>query len=178
VCRHSGGGAGENIKRAYTTIGKPDPNLHKSISSQIPYPCPIGLYRGNIVAIKKINKRSVDITRNIRKELKQMREMRHENIVSFIGASVENQAVAILTTYCARGSLADVLANEDLYLDQMFVSSLVSDILKGLTYLHESDIVSHGNLKSSNCLIDSRWVLQLTDFGLHEFKTGHEDPDK
>jgi guanylate cyclase len=35
-----------------------------------------------------------------------------------------------LTAYCARGSLEDVLANKDLHLDNMFVSSLVSDILK------------------------------------------------
>jgi guanylate cyclase, other len=129
------------------------------------------------VAVKKINKRSVDITRNIRKELNQMREMRHENIITFIGASVDHQ-VAILTTYCARGSLADVLANEDLYLDYMFISSLVSDILKGLTYLHDSEIVSHGNFKSSNCLVDSRWVLQITDFGLNEFKSGQDDPNQ
>lgn len=32
----------------------------------------IGLYRGNIVAIKLVYKRSIDITRNIRKELKQV----------------------------------------------------------------------------------------------------------
>ena len=32
----------------------------------------IGLYRGNIVAIKPVYKRSIDITRNIRKELKQV----------------------------------------------------------------------------------------------------------
>jgi hypothetical protein len=32
----------------------------------------IGLYRGNIVAIKLLHKRSIDITRNIRKELKQV----------------------------------------------------------------------------------------------------------
>lgn len=32
----------------------------------------IGLYKGNIVAIKTIHKRSIDITRNIRKELKQV----------------------------------------------------------------------------------------------------------
>lgn len=38
--------------------------------------------------------------------------------------------MAILTAYCARGSLEDVLANEDLHLDNMFVSSLVTDILK------------------------------------------------
>lgn len=102
-------------------------------------------------------------------------QVHHENIIAFIGASVDQNQVAILTSYCARGSLEDVLANEDLYLDQMFISSLVSDILKGLIYLHDSEIISHGNLRSSNCLVDSRWVCQITDFGLHEFKSGLEE---
>lgn len=34
----------------------------------------IGLYKGNIVAIKPIHKRSLDITRSIRKELKQVKK--------------------------------------------------------------------------------------------------------
>ncbi|XP_046988319.1 guanylate cyclase 32E-like [Schistocerca americana] len=137
----------------------------------------IGLYKGNIVAIKPVYKRSIDITRSIRKELKQIREVRHDNIIPFIGASVDHGNLCVLTAYCARGSLEDVLANEDLHLDNMFVSSLVSDIVKGLTYLHDSEILSHGNLKSSNCLVDSRWVLQISDFGLHEFKAGQDEPD-
>lgn len=105
-------------------------------------------------------------------------KVHHENIITFIGACVDNGSVAILTSYCARGSLEDVLMNDDLYLDQMFISSLVSDILKGLIYLHDSDIISHGNLRSSNCLVDSRWVCQLTGFGLHEFKSGQEEPNR
>lgn len=96
--------------------------------------------------------------------------MRHENLLPFIGACVDHNHLAIVSAYCARGSLHDVLANRDLHLDGMFVSSLVSDLLKGLAYLHDSEIMSHGNLRSTNCLVDSRWVLQISDFGLHEFK--------
>ncbi|KAL1498196.1 hypothetical protein ABEB36_009033 [Hypothenemus hampei] len=137
----------------------------------------IGLYRGNIVAIKYLHKRTLDLTRSIRKELKQIREIRHDNLIPFVGASVDHGQVAILTAYAARGSLEDVLANEDLNLDTMFVSSLVTDVLKGMIYLHDSEIISHGDLRSSNCLIDSRWVLQISDFGLHEYKSGQDDPN-
>ncbi|XP_076056765.1 guanylate cyclase 32E-like isoform X2 [Oratosquilla oratoria] len=136
--------------------------------------CRIGIYKGNVVALKPIKKRTVDITRNIRKELKMMRDVRHENLLPFIGASVDTGAICILTAYSARGSLEDVLHNDDLQLDNMFVASLVADLIKGMNYLHESEIGVHGSLRSTNCLIDSRWVLQVADFGLHEFKAGQE----
>lgn len=100
-------------------------------------------------------------------------QIHHDNIIGFIGAIVEPHAVTLLSTYCARGSLEDVLANEDLYLDHMFVSSLVTDLLRGLIYLHDSVAVrSHGNLRSSNCLVDARWVCQIGDFGLHDLRSG------
>lgn len=50
-----------------------------------------------------------------------------------------------------------------------------------MQFLHSTDIHSHGQLKSSNCVVDSRFVLKLTDFGLHELrkivKTDEEEDD-
>jgi serine/threonine protein kinase len=62
--------------------------------------------------------------------------------------------------------LRDILANDNMHLDNMFVASLVADILRGMIYLHESPVAFHGDLKTSNCLVDSRWVLKISDFGL------------
>lgn len=45
---------------------------------------------------------------------------------------------------------------------------------QGLIYLQDSPLHFHGNLKASNCLVDSRWVVKLSDFGLSEFKSGEE----
>ena len=38
-------------------------------------------------------------------------------------------------------------------------------------HLHCTDIKSHGSLKSSNCLVDSRWVLKIADYGLPTFRS-------
>ncbi len=47
---------------------------------------------------------------------------------------------------------------------------------QGMTFLHSTDIKVHGNLKSSNCLVDSRWQLKLTDYGLPTFKSKQIKP--
>jgi len=65
----------------------------------------IAVYKGSVVFVKRLNKKSFDLTRNMRKELIQVHEMRHENINAFIGVCVEAPSVPILYGYCARGSL-------------------------------------------------------------------------
>jgi len=37
---------------------------------------------------------------------------------------------------------------------------------QGMEYIHKSPLKFHGRLKSTNCLLDSRWVIKISDFGL------------
>ncbi|KAH9369109.1 hypothetical protein HPB48_012788 [Haemaphysalis longicornis] len=60
----------------------------------------------------------------------------------------------------------------------MFRYSLMHDLVKGMAYLHNSEIHSHGNLKSSNCVVDSRFVLKVTDFGLHNLRAYDENENE
>ena len=39
-----------------------------------------------------------------------------------------------------------------------FRISLINDIVRGMAFLHASEIRYHGNLKSSNCVVDSRSI--------------------
>jgi len=40
-----------------------------------------------------------------------------------------------------------------------------------MQHIHNSQIGSHGNLKSSNCVVDSRFICKITDFGLATLRT-------
>ncbi|XP_012274988.1 receptor-type guanylate cyclase Gyc76C isoform X2 [Orussus abietinus] len=131
-----------------------------------------GHYHGVVVRIKELKfSKKKDISRDVMKEMRTLREIRHGNLNSFIGACVEPMRILLITDYCAKGSLYDIIENEDIKLDDMFIASLIYDLIKGMMYIHESSVlVCHGNLKSSNCVVTSRWVLQVSDFGLHDMR--------
>lgn len=100
-----------------------------------------------------------------------MKNLQHNHIVTFIGACLESaHGCFLVTEYCPKGSLQDILENDEIKLDWMFRYSLMHDIIKGMAYLHSSEMHVHGNLKSSNCVVDSRFVLKITDFGLHSVR--------
>ena len=42
-------------------------------------------------------------------------------------------------------------------------------VLQGMAFIHVSPIRLHGRLSSSNCVVDARFILKLTDFGLPTF---------
>uniref|UniRef100_A0A8C1WUG8 Guanylate cyclase n=1 Tax=Cyprinus carpio TaxID=7962 RepID=A0A8C1WUG8_CYPCA len=136
-----------------------------------------GYFKGNLVAIKHVNKKRIELTRQVLFELKHMRDVQFNHLTRFIGACIDPPNICIVTEYCPRGSLQDILENESINLDWMFRYSLINDIVKGMNYLHNSYIGSHGNLKSSNCVVDSRFVLKIADYGLASFRLCCENED-
>uniref|UniRef100_A0A4W5JX84 Guanylate cyclase n=1 Tax=Hucho hucho TaxID=62062 RepID=A0A4W5JX84_9TELE len=97
----------------------------------------------------------------------KMKDMRHENINLFLGFFHDCGVFAIVTEFCTRGSMEDLLLNEDVKLDWMFKSSLLLDLIKGMKYLHHRNLY-HGRLKSRNCVVDGRFVLKISDYGYNE----------
>uniref|UniRef100_A0AAQ4PIV4 Guanylate cyclase n=1 Tax=Gasterosteus aculeatus aculeatus TaxID=481459 RepID=A0AAQ4PIV4_GASAC len=105
--------------------------------------------------------------RSINPKTSHMKDMRHENVNLFLGFFHDCGVFAIVTEFCSRGSLEDLLLNDDVKLDWMFKSSLLLDLIKGMKYLHHRG-VSHTRLKSRNCVVDGRFVLKVTDYGYNE----------
>uniref|UniRef100_A0A3P9JWU3 Guanylate cyclase n=1 Tax=Oryzias latipes TaxID=8090 RepID=A0A3P9JWU3_ORYLA len=86
---------------------------------------------GNQVAIKYINNH---VNFNFQKpsvisEFHIMKEMKHENLVQFFGVCIEPPTVCLVTQYCKKGSLNDVLKSSDVDLDGMFKLSFAYDIV-------------------------------------------------
>uniref|UniRef100_A0A8K9WUP0 Guanylate cyclase n=1 Tax=Oncorhynchus mykiss TaxID=8022 RepID=A0A8K9WUP0_ONCMY len=97
----------------------------------------------------------------------KLRDMRHENLNLFLGLFLDSGIFGIVTEHCTRGSLEDLLNNEEMRLDWMFKSSLLMDLVRGMKYLHNRDVI-HGRLKSRNCVVDGRFVLKVTEYGFNE----------
>ncbi|RMC07519.1 hypothetical protein DUI87_16993 [Hirundo rustica rustica] len=136
----------------------------------------VALYEGDSVWLKKFEMGAIHKLRQSSTSiLRKMKDLRHENVNLFLGFFSDCGIFAIVTEYCSRGSLEDLLRNEDMKLDWMFKSSLVMDLIKGIRYLHHRDF-AHGRLKSRNCVVDGRFVLKITDYGYNEILEAQKCP--
>ncbi|CAI5729498.1 unnamed protein product [Peronospora destructor] len=99
-------------------------------------------------------------------EAKLCSRLRHPNITLFMRAGCFEGKLGILTEYCSRGSLKDVLERH-LPLGWRRKVALALDVSKGLTYLHaRNPTYIHRDLKASNILVTETWQAKLADFGI------------
>ncbi|KAL5010593.1 hypothetical protein ScPMuIL_012898 [Solemya velum] len=132
----------------------------------------IAEYKGTLVALKHIHKHYVAVTTELIQEINQIRQLKHPHINLIFGACVDPMKICIVSVYCSKGSLQDVLENDNIKIDWIFKISFASDISRGMVYLHDSPLRCHGRLKSSNILIDSHWICKVGDISMPIFREG------
>ena len=89
----------------------------------------VGKWHGIDVVIKTLEKGAITPTMDIRIEVKHLRDLRHPNIVNFVGASLDLPNVCILTEMAPKGSLDDLLLNDSINVDWNFKYSLLKVVL-------------------------------------------------
>ncbi|KAI8092857.1 uncharacterized protein BX664DRAFT_96027 [Halteromyces radiatus] len=133
-------------------------------------------YRHNLpVFVKQIGSKRVRVDEVVRTEAALMKETRHQNLVEFVGLILEPYRTFIVEEYCAKGSLADVLADPDIDLTWIFRFSLINDLIQGMAFIHRSKFAVHGCLTSSACFISSKWELKISNYGLHKLRRSQVD---
>ncbi|KAL3290062.1 hypothetical protein HHI36_023431 [Cryptolaemus montrouzieri] len=135
------------------------------------------VYKSQKAYIKRYKNVKLDLNKNLLKELKAMHDLSNENIVKFYGGSFEDpKHNCLLYEYCSKGTLYDVIHDETTRLIELsFRISLLIDIARGMLYLHSSSLKSHGTLSSIHCLVDNRFSVKISDFGLRSLDCFSED---
>ncbi|XP_056152809.1 guanylyl cyclase C [Lampris incognitus] len=129
-----------------------------------------GLYDKKIVILKELKHSDGNFSESQRIDLNSLLRIDYYNLTKFYGTVRYEQGVFGVFDYGERGSLRYVLNDkvsypEETFMDWEFKISVMYDITKGMSYLHASDIEVHGRLKSTNCVVDNRMVVKITDFG-------------
>lgn len=107
----------------------------------------------------------------IQAEAEVMKGLCHPNIVLFMEAGFYRGSICIISEYCARGSLRDVLKRANVkQLSWPTKLRLALGICHGIQYLHNANPpMIHRDLKSPNVLVDDSWHAKIADFGTLRF---------
>ena len=102
-------------------------------------------------------------TEELVNEVNLLTTLRHENVVAYLASIVSGNFIIICMEYMSGGSLGMLL---ELYLRLPLsaVTRYLIDILRGLKFLHDSNIV-HRDVKPDNVLLHIDGTAKLSDFG-------------
>ncbi len=96
-------------------------------------------------------------------KVKQVGQLHHQNIRRVFGLDDFEDRIVIVQEHIEGQTLCDRLRFG--HFDEMGFYALIMQICAGLGHAHEHRVV-HGNLKSSNLILDESGRIKITDFGL------------
>lgn len=105
------------------------------------------------------------------KEMHILSHINHKNVIKILGCCLEVEVPMLVYEFISRGTLFQRIQNKNRRMPLGFRLKVAEDSASALAYLH-SDVcptVIHGDVKSSNILLDDKNVAKISDFGASFF---------
>ncbi|GAA5868144.1 hypothetical protein JCM3774_001036 [Rhodotorula dairenensis] len=128
---------------------------------------------GSLMAVKQVElptgtshneERKKGMLDALEREIELLKVLQHDNIVQYLDSSTDDKHLNIFLEYVPGGSVAALLQNYGAF-EEALVSKFVRQILTGLEYLHEREII-HRDIKGANILVDNKGNIKISDFGI------------
>ncbi|KAL6554225.1 Phytosulfokine receptor 2 [Orobanche minor] len=124
---------------------------------------------GSRAAIKRLSGDCGQMEREFQAEVEALSHAQHENLVSLQGYCRYSNDRLLIYSYMENGSL-DYWLHErvdgSLSLPWAVRLKIARGAARGLAYLHGEPNIIHRDIKTSNILLDDKFVAHLADFGL------------
>jgi serine/threonine protein kinase len=136
---------------------------------------------GRLVALKRIERlfESVPDAKRILREIRILRNLRHENITNLFDVCTEPnftdfRSLIVVVDLMELDMHHVILENPDLQTDHH--RYFIYQILRGIKYVHSANVI-HRDLKPGNLLINSDCELKICDFGLARVANPDDGPE-
>ena len=127
---------------------------------------------GTEVAVKVIKGEITESNlADLKKEISILSQIRHPNIVLYLGCCTKEPNVCIVTEWCEKGSVFDLIHKKNVVLSTKRMIQIALDAAQGMNYLHNQEKkIIHRDLKADNLFCSKNWQIKVGDFGLSHMR--------